>query len=54
MLSIGVAAFLANGAMLPETFSANFQRLDGASGHPDTMTCWQQPKQAEVWASCHF
>lgn len=49
MLSLGSAVFTAQGEML-ETWSANLETLQGASGHPKTMAWWQT--QPEAWAAC--
>lgn len=46
MLSLGAAAFLADGTMLG-TFQRNLLTLDGAQGDPDTMEWWS--KQGEAW-----
>lgn len=48
MLSIGSAAFDADGAMLG-TFTRNLETLEGASGHPDTMAFWA--REPEAWAA---
>ncbi|HEX7816746.1 hypothetical protein [Dyella sp.] len=49
MLSFASAAYLPDKTLIG-TFSANLHTLDGASGHPDTMTWWAQQPQA--WAAC--
>ncbi len=49
MLSLGSAAFLADGSMI-DTFTANLELLPGAEGHPDTMRWWAS--QPEAWAAC--
>jgi hypothetical protein len=49
MLSIGSAAFLPDKTLV-DTFSANLETLQGATGHPDTMRWWQG--QPEAWAAC--
>jgi hypothetical protein len=46
MLSLGSAAFQADGTQVA-TFSANLEKLPGASGHPDTMRWWY--KNVEAW-----
>lgn len=49
MLSIGSAAYLEDKTLVG-TFTANFELLEGASGHHDTMAWWQtQPK---AWQAC--
>jgi len=48
MLSIGSAAFTADGTMLG-TFSANLEPLPGASSDPVTMEWWAQ--NADAWAT---
>jgi hypothetical protein len=48
MLSLGSAAFDTDGQML-DTFSANLELLEGASGHPETMAWWAT--QPEAWAA---
>ena len=45
MLSFGSAAFTAEGEML-STFSANLARLEGATGHFDTMVWWHRNQAA--------
>jgi hypothetical protein len=45
MLSLGSAAFNERGEQL-STFSVNFELLEGASGHPQTMTWWAQHEAA--------
>lgn len=35
---------------LVSTFSANFETLPDAKGHPDTMAWWAT--QPEAWAAC--
>ena len=47
MLSFASAAFDEQGRM-HSTFSANLELLEGAAGHPDTMTWWQG--NPEAWA----
>src|SRR6188768_2295413 len=47
MLSVGSAAFLAEGTMLG-TFTANLELLPGAAGDPKTMAWWET--QPEAWA----
>ena len=49
MLSIGAAAYTADKQLL-STFSANFETLPGAAGHPETMAWWQT--EPEAWAAC--
>ena len=49
MLSLASAAFLPDGT-LADTFSANLEQLEGATGHPDTLKWWEG--QPEAWASC--
>ena len=57
MLSLGAAAFTIDwseppkGAMIG-TWSANLATLDGASGHPATMTWWASEPAA--WAACRI
>ena len=57
MLSLGAAAFTIDwseppkGAMIG-TWSANLETLDGASGHPATMTWWASEPAA--WAACRI
>ena len=48
LLSIGAAAYTADKQLL-STFSANFETLPGAVGHPDTMAWWQT--EPEAWAA---
>lgn len=48
MLSIGAAAFTADGTMLA-TFTANLEPLPGASGDPATMAWWAQ--HPDAWAA---
>jgi len=50
MLSLGAAAFLESGEMVG-TFETNFETLEGASGHPETMAWWAKQKP-EIWAAC--
>lgn len=45
MLSFASAAYRADKTLLG-TFSANLQRLPDAVGHPDTMSWWQQHREA--------
>jgi len=49
MLSFGSAAFFPDGT-LHETYSANLDTLEGATGHPDTMKWWAG--QTEAWQAC--
>lgn len=49
MLSLGSAAFSANGRML-DTFSINLETMEGAVGDPKTMAWWKT--QPEAWAAC--
>ena len=49
MLSIGSAAYTKD-KILVSTFSANLQLLEGATGHPKTMSWWKT--QPEAWAAC--
>jgi len=50
MLSLGAAAFTDDREVLGE-FEVCLEELDGAKGHPDTMTWWgKQPK--EIWEAC--
>jgi len=49
MLSLGSAAFLANGSMI-DTFSANLETLPDANGDPRTMAWWAE--RPEAWAAC--
>lgn len=48
MLSLGSAAYLADKTLVG-TFSVNFELLEEASGHPDTMAWWST--QPEAWAA---
>jgi len=49
MLSLGSAAYTADKTLV-STFSANFEALPDAKGHPDTMAWWAT--QPEAWAAC--
>jgi len=49
MLSLGAAAFLADGTMVG-TFSANLYQLSGGDEDPDTMRWWRT--QPEAWEAC--
>jgi hypothetical protein len=49
MLSLASAAFRPNGTLV-DTFSANLDLLEGASGHPETMKWWAG--QPEAWEAC--
>jgi len=49
MLSFASAAFRDDGHMVG-TFSANLETLEGAQGHPATMSWWET--QPEAWAAC--
>lgn len=49
MLSFASAAYQADKTLV-STFAANLETLPGASGHPDTLTWWQQHPHA--WAAC--
>ena len=49
MLSLGAAAFQIGGLMV-DTFSINFQQLEGAVPNPVTMKWWST--QPEAWEAC--
>ena len=49
MLSFGSAAYLADKTLV-DTFSANLELLEGASGDPKTMRWWEG--QPEAWEAC--
>lgn len=49
MLSFGSAAYLADKTLVG-TFSANLEKLPGATGHPDTMAWWENNPTA--WEAC--
>ena len=49
MLSFGSAAYLADKTLVG-TFSANLELLPGATGHPDTLSWWQE--HPEAWEKC--
>lgn len=49
MLSFGSAAYLADKTLV-DTFSANLETLEGATGHPATMKWWQS--QPVAWEAC--
>jgi hypothetical protein len=51
MLSLASAAYLADKTLVA-TFSANFETLPGASGHPETMKWWET--QEAAWAACRL
>jgi hypothetical protein len=49
MLSLGAVAFHENGTVLG-SFSVNFELLEGATGHPETMAWWAT-QDPEIWAA---
>ncbi|AGY56811.1 DNA polymerase III, alpha subunit (gram-positive type) [Gloeobacter kilaueensis JS1] len=49
MLSFASAAYQADKTLV-DTFSANLELLEGASGHPKTMAWWQT--QPVAWEAC--
>jgi 3' exoribonuclease, RNase T-like len=51
MLSLGAAAFVPPSVEPIATFSANFERLKGATPDPDTMKWWTE-EQPQAWAAC--
>jgi DNA polymerase III alpha subunit (gram-positive type) len=49
LLSLGAAAYTEDKTLV-DTFEANLQTLEGASGHPETMAWWAT--QPDAWAAC--
>lgn len=50
MLSLGAVAFDEDGKSLDE-FEVNFELLEGAAGHPETMAWWAKQEE-EIWKAC--
>jgi hypothetical protein len=53
MLSLGAAAFIAPSTEPIDTFSVNFDTLDGAEQDPETMAWWRKEEQHHAWEAAH-